>query len=576
MRWRPELGCKTTNSRSLIDFGRWFRITIRARENISQKDTSETRNPMKLIHAILSLILTSGASACFAQNLTIMNMRPVAAAEGAVAPTFGEFVASGGEMARPEWRDENGKPVARLVLKSESGDTAAWMLNFRALNLPEGAQMFLYGGVRQSIHGPFEGHGPVNVPDFSTELIAGNTLTIEIRGGSATQEWPFTLDSVEQVSTARLAELRQNGMELRAEVKPTIRKVNPNPDIRTAYVGDRLVKYEVIDEQAIFEGDMVLGKAGEIGSGASASSKKSNGQKEGHITTLDPWISYWPAGIMAYRVRYTGAKALTQGGTTDLRIQAAIAHWNSWFPGILKQRTNETAYVTFEFVSAKCQSDSIGRTGSEQFIQGDSACSTGTFIHEIGHAMGLYHEQSRPDRNSFVTVNWGNIQSGMASQFEIPAAGESAASGSYDYGSVMHYSVNAFSSNGNKTLTILGAVPPGVTVGQRNGLSPGDRNTIRSLYCSGVTTKGPGVIDLDFEAGGGQFYFMAPGYCSWTVTEQSPWIKLTSVTTGSGPGSVSFTVTANTSKYHRSGSIIYNGRSTTVRQEGTGNFGKQF
>lgn len=33
-------------------------------------------------------------------------------------------------------------------------------------------------------------------------------------------------------------------------------------------------------------------------------------------------------------------------------------------------------------------------------------------MHEMLHAAGFMHEQNRPDRDKFVTVNYNNIQSG--------------------------------------------------------------------------------------------------------------------------------------------------------------------
>ena len=49
----------------------------------------------------------------------------------------------------------------------------------------------------------------------------------------------------------------------------------------------------------------------------------------------------------------------------------------------------------------------------------------------------------------------------------------------YDYGSIMHYSEKGFSKNGLPTIQTL---QPGVTIGQRKGLSDIDVAEIRKYY----------------------------------------------------------------------------------------------
>ena len=60
-------------------------------------------------------------------------------------------------------------------------------------------------------------------------------------------------------------------------------------------------------------------------------------------------------------------------------------------------------------------------------------------MHESGHAIGFWHEQSRPDHDSYVAIDLSSIQKGEESQFMRRSYSEVNSRGSaYDYGSIMH------------------------------------------------------------------------------------------------------------------------------------------
>ena len=106
----------------------------------------------------------------------------------------------------------------------------------------------------------------------------------------------------------------------------------------------------------------------------------------------------------------------------------------------------------------------------------------GVIVHEFGHAFGLYHEQSRSDRDSYVTINTSNIIAGKEFNFDkVGASGSDI--GPYNYSSIMHYGKTAFSKNNLDTISPLG----GQSIGQRNGLDAGDSAALNTLYASDLS-----------------------------------------------------------------------------------------
>lgn len=103
-------------------------------------------------------------------------------------------------------------------------------------------------------------------------------------------------------------------------------------------------------------------------------------------------------------------------------------------------------------------------------------------VHEIYHSLGFWHEQTRPDRDTFVTINWGNIEPGREHNFEMVSS--ASVYGPYDFDSVMHYPRAGFSVNGGDTITVN---QPWTSqwqsaIGQRDHFSVFDELTVRGIY----------------------------------------------------------------------------------------------
>jgi len=165
---------------------------------------------------------------------------------------------------------------------------------------------------------------------------------------------------------------------------------------------------------------------------------------------------------------------------------AAIKHWNSNSCVRFVPHAGEKDYVLLYRLQGYALSD-VGRRGGEQKVGLGDSSSIGTIIHELGHAVGLWHEQCRNDRKDWVEVDLSNVEYDYEDNFaQNNIAGEAVETediGAYDYGSIMHYGEKSFAVDPrDPTLKLLKPLPAGVVVGQREGLSPGDIAAVAAMY----------------------------------------------------------------------------------------------
>lgn len=249
--------------------------------------------------------------------------------------------------------------------------------------------------------------------------------------------------------------------------------------------------YEVIDGTNIFEGDIIISEK-ELQEMKLAANSMERGAYHSH--TKKRWKNNIVPYIIADRSLNTRVIAAmnTIEAATNIDFRIRNPHSNV-----------HKNYIRF-VVGNGCSS-AVGMQGGLQEINLSAGCTTGAAIHEICHALGMWHEQTRNDRDDHIIIHEENIQDDREHNFDQNNC--TVDSGNFDFDSIMMYGPCAF-TNACPAGTGCGCTAARATITRLDGtlytvrttgLSTGDIAAINEMYPPHWCTNTPccGVICND-------------------------------------------------------------------------------
>ncbi|CAL4094757.1 unnamed protein product [Meganyctiphanes norvegica] len=256
-------------------------------------------------------------------------------------------------------------------------------------------------------------------------------------------------------------------------------------EFEAALANENLVTYQPEDNSALTSQDTFFQGDIQIKSKDQLIEILQNKEGYGQSSAISNPSLKWPNAQIPYFISSsfsTAERAVIARAMAEYHQQTCI----TFIP-----RTTHTNYI--HILKGRGCSSMIGRVGGAQTVSLGSGCvNYGTVLHELMHATGFWHEQSRFDRDNYVTINWSNVIKGMAYNFNKKTHSVTQDLGlPYDYSSVMHYAQYAFARD-RAVPTIYPKQHGAQIYGSKKGFSMLDKKGLNLLYqCSGTTKPKP-------------------------------------------------------------------------------------